>query len=276
MSRLRSRFQVSSMVQTMKSLREWHRSPVGELMIEDQRHALSEPVAKMFGYDLLEMSLFDGPSLIEDSPISRRWRMSPIEGEGIDTLARFDQLPYANDTFDVVVLHHVLEYSRNPHQLLKEATRVLVPKGHLIVFGFNPYSFFGLARWLGRPFRSSRFWQRHSFSKQRLEDWVRLLDCEPIEHRWGFFLPPIQKRSVLKKMRRINELSPSERIPLGGYHMVIARKDVFAMTMIKPSKFKMAPIGQWVGAAPSTRAMTRHSHSGDLKSGHLKIVKSKI
>jgi ubiquinone/menaquinone biosynthesis C-methylase UbiE len=44
------------------------------------------------------------------------------------------QLPVADSSFDVAVLHRVLSHAPSPHQLLAEALRVLRPGGRVVVF----------------------------------------------------------------------------------------------------------------------------------------------
>ena len=48
------------------------------------------------------------------------------------------QLPLASQSMDLVVMPHVLEFSKDPHQILREAERVLMPEGQIIIAGFNP------------------------------------------------------------------------------------------------------------------------------------------
>ena len=49
-----------------------------------------------------------------------------------------EALPFANESFDLVVLPHSLDFSPVPQQLLAEAVRVLAPEGRLFLAGFNP------------------------------------------------------------------------------------------------------------------------------------------
>ena len=55
----------------------------------------------------------------------------------------FTELPFASHSLDLVVLPHVLEFSTDPHQVLREVERVLIPEGQVIICGFNPTSLWG-------------------------------------------------------------------------------------------------------------------------------------
>jgi len=47
-------------------------------------------------------------------------------------------LPFAEQSLDLVVMPHTLEFSRDPHSCLREVERVLVPDGRGVICGFNP------------------------------------------------------------------------------------------------------------------------------------------
>ena len=57
------------------------------------------------------------------------------------------QLPFASASLDLVVLPHVLEFLPDPHQMLREVERVLIPEGQVVIAGFNPLSLWGLRRY---------------------------------------------------------------------------------------------------------------------------------
>jgi SAM-dependent methyltransferase len=53
-------------------------------------------------------------------------------------------LPFAEQSLDLLVLAHALDGLDQPLAALREAHRVLVPEGRLLVLGLNPWSVWGL------------------------------------------------------------------------------------------------------------------------------------
>jgi Methyltransferase domain len=51
----------------------------------------------------------------------------------VNVIAKGEQLPVRNDTFDLVICTQVLQYVPNPASLLAEVHRVLKPNGHLFL-----------------------------------------------------------------------------------------------------------------------------------------------
>jgi len=49
------------------------------------------------------------------------------------------QIPFANESFDLLTIHQVLHYSDEPARALEEATRVLRPNGQLVLIDFAPH-----------------------------------------------------------------------------------------------------------------------------------------
>jgi SAM-dependent methyltransferase len=71
-------------------------------------------------------------------------------------------LPFATESFKLVIAQHVLEQTRSPEALAEELARVLAPEGVALVFGFNPASLWRpwLARRLpGLGFRAAAGWR---------------------------------------------------------------------------------------------------------------------
>jgi len=154
-------------------------------------------------------------------------------GKKCSVVSDFDQLPIESDSVDVVVLHHVLDFSPNPHQVLKEVNRILIPRGHVIIVGFNPFSLFGLWKMLASLFTQSPHWRYSSIAKRRLFDWFKLLDLEKMKVTHTFFRPPCSSASLLRRLSFLEKAGSKLAIPFGGAYVVLARKDVGAIIPIK-------------------------------------------
>jgi ubiquinone/menaquinone biosynthesis C-methylase UbiE len=79
----------------------------------------------------------------------------PVEGQSELEIPQvvthdFGELPFATQSLDLVVLPHVLEFAAEPHQVLREVERVLIPEGQVIICGFNPSSLWGMRQVAGR------------------------------------------------------------------------------------------------------------------------------
>jgi hypothetical protein len=80
-------------------------------------------------------------------------------------------LPFPPESFSTVILPHVLEAHSLPHQVLREAHRVVQDEGYVVITGFNPSSLLGLQRWL-RPKSASA---GRYYTSGRVIDWLHVL-----------------------------------------------------------------------------------------------------
>lgn len=249
---LHQRFGVMPFQQTQSSLEAWMETPLGQALVEEESERLDQALSYLFGYHLLELSISNKLHLARNSRVQHCFSLAPlrpscgkedgVEALGAEGLTDIEHLPLASEALDVVVLHHVLEYSENPHQLLREASRVLIPRGHVVIVGFNPVSGFGLFKFFGRMFGRSIHWRHHSLRLTRVLDWLNLLDFEAVTIEQGFYRPPLQQTGIMRRLRWLEHWGKRFNSPLGGFYLIVARKDVAAMTAIKPDWQAFNPI----------------------------------
>ncbi|CAN0507526.1 unnamed protein product, partial [Phaeothamnion confervicola] len=99
-------------------------------------------------------------------------------------------LPLQTASVDLVVLPHTLEFSSNPHQVLREVSRVLMPEGHVVLSGFNPWSLWGVRRLATR--REGVYpWCGQFINLPRIKDWMALLGFELAGGRMCSYAPPL-------------------------------------------------------------------------------------
>jgi SAM-dependent methyltransferase len=118
-------------------------------------------------------------------------QLAAASGKQIAVALDFAELPFASQSLDLVVLPHVLEFAAEPHQVLREVERVLIPEGQVIICGFNPASLWGARQGISRITRSHYLPAAGEFiSMPRMKDWLKLLNLGVTRSHFGCYAPP--------------------------------------------------------------------------------------
>ena len=206
------------------AMRVWLAQPFGLHVLDLQRADAREVFAETAGYRFMELVISSASSLSESAPQMHRFAISPTPQDNVSAVSEYFSLPLPSSVVDVVVLRHILDYCEYPHESLKEAARVVMPSGQLIVFGFNPFGGLGLLRWVMRPLSGNIVWQSRCLSAGRVVDWLRLrgFQCEKVVYR-GYNLP-LQSRRYLARTAWLEKVASRLRMPFGTYYVIVARK----------------------------------------------------
>ena len=248
-SRLRRRFGVAPLSHAMPDLQAWWESPLGQAFLVEQRRLLDVQLQDLFGFYLIQMSVDPSQDLTQSSRIGHRINLCPptrsartsvcaqtAGGSGRLSLlvAEQHQLPLPDESVDLVILHHLLDFSQSPHQILREVQRVLIPRGQVIVVGFNPRSPWGLLGRLLCLFTSRPLWRRQNLHLTRLTDWCDLLDLELVSLQRGFYQLPVQHKGLLRSLRFLDTWGAKVNFPGGGFYLLQACKQVTGAIAIRP------------------------------------------
>ncbi|WP_111640860.1 class I SAM-dependent methyltransferase [Marinimicrobium alkaliphilum] len=250
------RFGVLSPARTVAELDAWLQTPLGQALLKAEQALLAPALRDLFGYHLLQLSISPSLDLSESSRIGHRFALGPRGLNGQSRLAGqadFHALPLPSESVDLVILHHVLDYSPTPHQLLREAERVLIPHGYLVIIGCNPYSSLGLGGRIAQLFSRSAQWRRQSLGPRRMQDWLTLLDLDLVSLERGFYRPPVNNEKFLNHLQWLDRWGKRLHLPGGGFYQVVARKDVCAMTPLRPA-WRDTRVANGLGAAGPLRS----------------------
>jgi SAM-dependent methyltransferase len=163
-------------------------------------------------------------------------------GKKIAFFTEFEALPFAENSLDLLILPHSLELSPDPHATLREAERVLMPEGKLIICGFNPLSLWGFKQ------KRSHLYSRLNFGDlylpeagemiayRRLRDWLRLLNFDVEPGHFGCYRPAVRSAGLLQRFAWIDKLGERYWPIFGAVYFVVAVKRVRGMRMISPIK----------------------------------------
>lgn len=218
-------------------LRGWFQRAPGTLVLEAERERLDSILPDLFGFHLLQVEHLGDVDLIAASRVRNRMVMGmddPPTGLPYPYIrACAEAMPVASDNVDVVVLPHVLEFQANPHQTLREVERVLVPEGHVVITGFNPWSLLGLRRLIpGR--RRHEPWSGEFLGRPRIRDWLALLGFDLVYSGSCFYRPPFGNRALLERLGGLERLDGGPWDLFGGVYVIVGRKRVVTVTPIRP------------------------------------------
>ena len=229
-----------------RSLNHLFESPVGQRLRVAERDALAFEFRRLFSPLIVQVG---GPDpWIEASPAAHKiWVVAdPVNDVQVPQVSGWPaQLPLAGNTADALVLAHALDTTRHPQAVLREAVRVMRPGGTLLVVGFDPTGWIGLTRALG--LRGPRaLWLR----KQRLVDWLTLLDCR------------VERLSTLGHSSRLSALT-HWNLPGGSFYLMRVKKE----RIVPPSALRqrlrgrLLSLGGARGQVQLGRSVTGHSVS---------------
>ncbi len=209
-------------------LAAWLATPAGTRLQAAETAVLDEITPCIFGYHAVQVCTVRPQSLLGASRILNRVLIGNSDEPmlpGIHVIAAPTQLPLANDSTDLLLLHHALDFEDDPHLILREAARAVIPGGALIIVGFNPWSLFGLLRFF-HVGRRTVPWFARCISPHRVSDWLRVLGFRIDGLESGYYLPPLQNGKWVQRLTRLG-LSGARWWPQRGmFYVLVARKSV--------------------------------------------------
>lgn len=255
-----SRFNVSPLRETYDSISSWFTTPLGRRLLIHERKIIAEELRYLFGYHFMQLSVVKSAHLGSSSRINHCFSLAPAYSDepkmssNVQGVSDFDELPFEDEVIDVTVLHHVLEFSENPHQVLKEAARVTIPRGYVIIVAFNPLSFAGVMQGVGALFNRGGISKRRALRASRMRDWLEFLDFTCTSTRNVFHNFPVNNARYLASTQMLEKLRYKNKMPFGMSFILVARKDKVGLTPIKPKWEKSNLLGAMPAAKQAIRA----------------------
>lgn len=258
------------MPEKLTGLTEWFQTPPGQYLLGWEQTQFDLAVADLFGYNALQLGLPELQAL-QVNRMPHRWLALPesllptqvlpwapgaAHGDAgevatqpamkVSLITDAAALPFPAASLDLVVLPHTLELSADPHQVLREVERVLVPEGRVVISGFNPGSLWGLRQGRGRLCErmgvsvlgaSSLFLPDAGdfIGPWRLRDWLRLLSFELESDRYGCYRPAMKTDTWLQRTAWMDRAGARWWPIFGAVYFVVAVKRVRGMRLLGPA-----------------------------------------
>lgn len=223
----------SSSDQISNALQSWYATGVGDVVIGALKQKLDALLPQLFGYYALQIGQISSRvDLLSGSRIKHQIRMG-ITGDSTDLRSSADALPFHEDSLDLILLVHSLEFTHAPHRILREVDRTLIPEGHVVIVGFNPISTYGLFKALFQ-WQSRLPWCGRFYSTPRVRDWLSLLGFVAVNTQYVAFRPPVQRWGLHKRLAFFERGGDLILPYCGGVYVLLAQKKLATLTPIRP------------------------------------------
>jgi SAM-dependent methyltransferase len=212
------------------TLIDWFETPLGQYLLKRELAYFETAISDIFGFHALQIGL---PSLdfLSGSRITAKHLLDLDEPAHLYADPAY--LPFAENSIDLVVLPHVLEFSDNPHPILREAYRVLRPEGQVVLSGFNPFSLWGIKRYFGRE--QTQPWNGNFVGLYRMKDWLSLLGFEVIGGKLDCYVPACASEKWLARVRFFEKTGDRWWPIAGGVYFLQAVKRMAGLRLITPA-----------------------------------------
>lgn len=199
----------------------WLTTEPGQALLKAERRILADWQGHHVGQRAVEVTVSRGLDLLVDSPLPWRTSIAPPGFSDCGIESHLESLPLARNSVDVLLLHHCLDFSADPHQVLREASQCVAPGGMLAVMGFQPLSLLGLARWCFWRHRPG--WVGRFYRPSRVTDWLQVLGFEVDGMASGFYTAPLSQPNR-NRLRPLEWFFTTLMPRHGGSYLLVSRK----------------------------------------------------
>lgn len=232
-----------------QQLATWYQTTQGQVFLDSLQQRLVPMLQATFGFHAVQLGASPGKELLVEFSFVKHKIIADVEGD-VDVRCEPDALPLERDSVDLVILSHSLELASDPHQVLREAERVLVPEGRIVIVGIDPWTISSAWLWIRRR-------RRQQYSHGRVKDWMEVLGLE-IEDSHLMSTIGYHRRSWMSGVPKIAGIFNLLESYLAGGYVIVARKRVARMTPIPPvwrSKPRLIAVG--LSKQPAARGVRR-------------------
>lgn len=221
-------------------LAEWFQTPPGQYVLAWEHAQFDALVSDVFGYQAWQLGVGELDFLRANrmpfkACVSTEFPAPEVAAhwQGC-VVAELEALPFASQSLDLLVMPHAFECSNDPHAVLREVERVLVPEGRVVISGFNPWSLWGarnrmpgMEAWLPSPLAAQ-------VSYPRLKDWLQLRSFDVERGCFGCYAPACLTEKWLQRWHFMEAAGKRWWHWAGAVYVVSAVKRVAGMRLMGP------------------------------------------
>lgn len=218
--------------QKLLTISQWYQTPLGDILFSELKSRLDPVLATTFGYYSIQIGCApNAQTLLEPCRVRYHFNLD-ANSNSLDVNAHPALLPIASDSVDLVILMHHLSHTKEPHAILREAFRVLIPEGKLIIIDFNPISFWGLRHFF-QSWLEIIPWSGHFYTARRITDWMKLLGFDKQQRLQVGYMLPIHHAGLIRKLSWLEKGMKSWLPFSSALNVLVYNKNICPMTPVR-------------------------------------------
>ena len=210
------------------SVVDWFASPIGEALIDCGINCFRRLLPEQYYRVAIQVAGSPGFPYLEGVQSEIKYAvMNSIDSATENCIvAESGWLPFAARSIDLLVLPHVLEFSPEPHDVLRELSECVAPEGIVAIIGLNSRSMLGILKSLG-SYSETTLQSAKLYSVVRIRDWLSLLGFETIAGEFTYFRPPISQKNRFNRLKYLETAGTRWWPGIGSVFVLIAcRKEL--------------------------------------------------
>lgn len=236
---------VKEHVKLYQSMDSWFATPQGIRAAQAFSDELTVFQSQLKGERLLQLGHCGDNVWLSELHYRHKYVISPCPNRkdtAVSTM--FNRLPFDRHSIDCIIAPFTFEAFSLEKNPIDEFDRVLKPMGYLILWGVNPFSFWGVAL-------KTRFLRMMGDSK------TKLTSVFSVKHALlsrGFrqcvlstfyYIPPVEYATLIHKLEFLNEMGKMLWLyPAGFYCLIVQKHEIISPPLIltpNESRFLVCP-----------------------------------
>ena len=215
-----------------KELIKWYRKAANQPFKKALNDQIPEIKKHISGNNVLYIGLSEFKKKFEPSKYLSFIAIDEITSS--DDVADSKRLPFADNSHDVIVIIHALDYTENPYELVREIDRIATDDANVTMIGFNKMSIWGLIKPLMN--RAIPPWFLNFHSVYSIREWFKILGYDS-SYNDTCALIPIAIKSISKYESKLGMLQKIFASNYGGLYFLVFDKK---MILLNPIKLKFS------------------------------------
>ena len=208
----------------LERIESWFAGDLGQRILHHELGLIEDFLAAQTGAHIGQISV-QNKALFSSSPIENKFFIDVGNKLRSGVAVNPMQLPFADDSIDILISHHFLDFVGSKKSAISELGRVISPAGSLILIGFNPISLWGLFQFFGR-FTKGPAWSGKYIMPGSQIRWLSSLGFRQHSLRYSVCWRP----SLFFKESDEYRVS----LPIGSIYVLIAKKCIDVPRIVKP------------------------------------------